>query len=284
MTDESATSDQSSGRYGETMIEVPGTPEEVWQAIATGAGQSGWTFAAEIEPAEGGEMIIHREPFAPTVAVVVASWDPPRSFGYAAAMPGAPSPLATEILVEARSGGSCVVRVVCGFADAGEEWEDLVDSAVEGWRMTLLVLRAYLRRFTGRPVRALDLITLIDPAPADRVAPADRLFTRLGLPGADRVAGRSFRTAAEAPELTGVVEYAGDGYLLLRAEAPHPALIAISCFSMGVDRPLSINLMGRIYGDLDDSRLDRLRARWQTWLERQADHLAADHDHPSAVR
>ncbi len=183
------------GRFGETEIEVPGTPEEVWQAIATGEGHAAWSFAAEIEPADGGEMIIRREPFAPAVAAAVTTWDRPHCFGYTEPVPGAPTPLATEILVEARAGGSCLVRVVCGFADAGDEWEDLVDSAVEGWRMTLLVLRAYLRHFAGRPGRPMDLITMINPAPAGRAAPADALFTRLGLAVSDRVAGSRFTTA-----------------------------------------------------------------------------------------
>jgi hypothetical protein len=254
---------------------VPGTPEEVWQAIATGSGQAAWTFPADLEPGQGGEMIIHREPFAPAVTVAVTSWDRPSAFGYAEPVPGAPAPLATEILVEAKAGGSCVVRVVCGFADVGDEWEDLVDSAVEGWRMTLLVLRAYLKHFAGRPARPLDLITMIDPAPAGRAAPGDELFTRLGLPRKERAAGRRFTTATEAPELSGVVEYADSGYLLLRAQAPYRALIAISCFRMGPDLPISINLMGRVYDPLDEQRLDEARARWRSWLEGQADTLVA---------
>ncbi len=277
MTDDHGPSARGSGRlgrYGETEIEVPGTPEQVWQAIATGPGHAAWMFAADIEPAEGGEMIIHREPFAPRVAVVVTSWDRPHSFGYAERVPGAPAPLATEILVEARTGDSCVVRVVCGFADAGDEWEDLVDAAVEGWRMTLLVLRAYLRSFAGRPVRPMDLITMIDPAPAGRAALADLLFTRLGLPATHRAAGQPFRSAVEAPELTGVIEYAGEGYLLLRAAAPYPALIAISCFRMGPELPISINLLGRIYAPLDDRRLDQVRTPWREWLEREAGSLS----------
>lgn len=292
MTGDHGTGDQGPGsrrrgRYGETEIEVPGTPEEVWQAIATGSGQAAWTFPADREPSEGGEdgeMIIHREPFAPAVTVAVTSWDQPRAFGYAEPVPGAPVPLATEILVEARAGGSCVVRVICGFADAGDEWEDLVDNAVEGWRMTLLVLRAYLRHFPACPARPLDLITMIDPAPAGRVAPADTLFTRLGLAAEDRAAGRRFTTAADAPQLAGVVEYAGDGYLLLRAELPYGALIAISCFRMDLQRPISINLMGRIYDVADDARLDEVRTGWQSWLKEQAGSLAGPHDHQEEPR
>src|SRR4051812_44479172 len=34
-------------------IEVPGTPEEVWQAIATGPGISSWMVPAEFEEKDG---------------------------------------------------------------------------------------------------------------------------------------------------------------------------------------------------------------------------------------
>lgn len=33
-------------------IEVPGTPEEVWRAIATGPGNAAWLFPADIDPGE----------------------------------------------------------------------------------------------------------------------------------------------------------------------------------------------------------------------------------------
>lgn len=270
MTDDHEAEAAGRGYFGETEIEVPGTPEQVWRAIATGRGRAGWTFPTEPASGDGDELIIDREPFAPAVTAAVTSWDQPHRLGYTEPVPGAPTPLATEILVVARSGDSCVVRVVCGFADVGDEWEDLVESAVEGWRMTLLVLRAYLRHFAGRPARSMDLITMIASAPAGRAAPADALFTRLGLPADDRAPGRRFTTATDAPELSGVVEAADAGYLLLRAEEPYPALIAISCFRMGMDLPISINLMGRVYDAPDEARLDRRRSQWRTWLNSQA--------------
>lgn len=258
------------GRYGHAEIEVPGTPEQVWQAIATEQGLAAWGFAADIEPAEGGAMMIHREPFGRDVETVVTNYDPAHSFGFSEPIPGAPSPLATEILVEARSGGSCVVRVICGLADAGEEWEDLVDAALEGWRMSLQVLAAYLRSFPGWSAIAIDVSAVINTAPVDRAAPADALFSRLGLPSEMRAAGEGFRTAPGAPELSGIVDYADAGYLLLRGEAPFPCLMAFSCFPMGPDKPMSINLMGRIYSPPHE-RVAQIRMQWQAWL---ADHTS----------
>lgn len=275
------TDDRSAGRYAETEIEVAGTPEEVWQAIATGPGHASWTFGADIEPVTGGQMIIHREPFGPDAEVIVTDWEPPCAFGFAESNPGVPSPLTTEILVEARSGGICVVRVVCGLADVGDEWEDLVEGVSEGWRMSLLVLRAYLRWFSGRRADSVDVISTIDPPPANRDAPADMLFGQLGLPRADRVAGQRFETAPGSPALSGVVEHASQGYLLLRSEAPYPGLFAISCFPMGSDQPISINLLGRIYAALDAEHLASVTGSWRSWLAEQTTRIVrADHHEP----
>ncbi len=37
-------------------VEVPGTPEQVWEAIATGPGITAWMHPTEIEEREGGSL------------------------------------------------------------------------------------------------------------------------------------------------------------------------------------------------------------------------------------
>ena len=45
---------EASGRRSvQVEFEVPGTPEEVWQAIATGPGISSWFVPAEFEERDG---------------------------------------------------------------------------------------------------------------------------------------------------------------------------------------------------------------------------------------
>ena len=46
--------EESGRRWVQSEVEVPGTPEEVWDAIATGPGVSSWFFPTEIEGREGG--------------------------------------------------------------------------------------------------------------------------------------------------------------------------------------------------------------------------------------
>ena len=45
---------EASGRRSvQVEVEVPGTPEEVWQAIATGPGVSSWFVPTEFEERDG---------------------------------------------------------------------------------------------------------------------------------------------------------------------------------------------------------------------------------------
>ena len=45
---------EASGRRSvQVEVEVPGTPEEVWQAIATGPGISSWFVPTEFEESDG---------------------------------------------------------------------------------------------------------------------------------------------------------------------------------------------------------------------------------------
>jgi uncharacterized protein YndB with AHSA1/START domain len=68
-------------RLVRTEIEVPGTPEEVWAAIATGPGIACWFVPAEVDERVGGEIVTHHGPYGDSKGVVTA-WEPPRRFAY----------------------------------------------------------------------------------------------------------------------------------------------------------------------------------------------------------
>ncbi len=90
---------EPSGRRSiQVEVEAPGTPEEVWQAIATGPGISAWFTPAEFEE-QGGKPVALTLNFGPGIESrsVVTAWDPPRMFAKEADgwFPGSP-PIATE--------------------------------------------------------------------------------------------------------------------------------------------------------------------------------------------
>ena len=80
---------EASGRRSvQVEVEVPGTPEEVWQAIATGPGISSWFVPAEFEERDGKPVAVKLN-FGPGMESrsAVTAWDPPR-------MLASPSPMA----------------------------------------------------------------------------------------------------------------------------------------------------------------------------------------------
>ena len=65
------------------------------------------------------------------------------------------TPLATEFLVEARSGGTCVVRVVSSAYGTGADWENEFWGEMDtGWAPMLDNLRIYLTHFAGQRATA----------------------------------------------------------------------------------------------------------------------------------
>src|SRR6266540_3977399 len=99
--------ERSGRRSIQVEVEVPGTPEEVWQAIATGPGISSWFVPVEFEERDGKPVALTVS-FGPGMEArsVVTAWDSPRMFANESDgwMPGSP-PIANEWSVEARGGG-----------------------------------------------------------------------------------------------------------------------------------------------------------------------------------
>ena len=123
--------DESGRRWVEVEVEVPGTPEEAWQAIASGAGISSWFVPTEFR--EDGTIVADFGPGMESVARVTA-WDPPRKFSAESQDLGPESPpVASEWIVEARAGNTCVVRVVHSLFASTDEWDNQLESWESGW-------------------------------------------------------------------------------------------------------------------------------------------------------
>jgi len=60
-------------------LEVPGTPQEVWKAIATGPGISARFVPSELDEREGGDVVFHLGPDMDAPGTVT-SWCPPERF------------------------------------------------------------------------------------------------------------------------------------------------------------------------------------------------------------
>ena len=147
--------EQSTPRTIDLSVEVEGTPEEVWAAIATGPGISSWFVPTTVEEREGGRTTSIFGP-GPEMSIPgrVAAWEPPHRVLFAGAE--GDQGLAFEWLVEAREGGSCVVRLVNSGFGSGAEWDAQYDGLEQGWRLFLKNLQLHLAHFRGQAGRAMQ--------------------------------------------------------------------------------------------------------------------------------
>ncbi|MFF1909325.1 SRPBCC domain-containing protein [Kitasatospora sp. NPDC058218] len=137
---------------------LPASPEQVWEAIATGPGIDSWFMGRnEVEPREGGVAAIatagHRE------EAVVTAYEPGKRFATRTS-PGEDGRfMAFEYLIEGRGRGSTVLRVVHSGL-LGDDWQDEYDALRRGWPFHLHTLHEYLAHFPDRagvPVFAMAL-------------------------------------------------------------------------------------------------------------------------------
>ena len=143
---------EASGRRSvQVEVEVPGTPEEVWQAIATGPGISSWFVPTEFEERDGKPVAVTLN-FGPGMESrsVVTAWDPPRMFAAQGEGWGGSPPIADEWSVEARAGGICVVRVVHSLFASTDDWDNQLEGTESGWPGFFRILRIYLTHFRGQ--------------------------------------------------------------------------------------------------------------------------------------
>ncbi|HXM54414.1 MAG TPA: SRPBCC domain-containing protein [Candidatus Dormibacteraeota bacterium] len=228
-------------------VSLPATPERVWEAIATGPGQTAWFMPLPVAP-------------DPSLA---AAWDPPRRL--VIRVPGAEGTFqAFEYVIEARAGGTSVLRFVhSGFL--GDDWSDEFEATTDrGWDMYLHTLAQYLAHFDGRP--ATYVAAEAPPSSTgERAWPIllDALGLSVGVAPGDPV-----RLAPEglAPS-TGVVDY------VLAPEAPRAGFFLGARTDAGLYRfhgraPLGMPVAAghHQYGEGVDG--DRAQAAWSAWLGR----------------
>jgi len=256
--------DASGRRSVQAEVEVPGTPEEVWSAIATGRGVSSWFVPTDVEERKGGTITANFGPGMDSLSTIT-TWDPPQRFSADSQDMGWNAPtVATEWIVEARSGGTCVVRVVHSwFADV-DDWDDQFEGHEHGWRVVFRILHLYLAHFRGQHGAVLQLMPA---APEPKQEAWGALKASLGLTASS--IGQRVSASSGAPPLAGVIEYAGEGELaeelLVRLDAPAPGIAHLFALPMGGQIVLPICLY--LYGERAAAVVARDKPMWQEHLK-----------------
>lgn len=256
---------EPSGRRSiQVEIEVPGTVEEVWRAIATGPGVSSWFVPTRMEERKGGEII---STFGPGMdcPAAITKWEPLKRFVAESDLgaPGSPK-MATEWSVEARAGGKCLVRVVHSLFASTDDWDNQLDGLEQGWPAYFRVLRMYLENYKGLPCSAMQFVGFS----TDPEAKAwENAGGQLGLHKPAK--GQKWSAPQGFPRMTGVVDTLGQGMhsntVLLRIDSPAPGSLYAGAFSCGgmVMVCLSIHL----YGDKAKAAVERDQPAWQKWVD-----------------
>jgi uncharacterized protein YndB with AHSA1/START domain len=224
-------------------VEVTGTPEEVWEAIASGPGVSSWFMPTDVDAAAG-TTTTHFGPGMDSVAKITA-WDPPLRYVEESSnfAPGGP-PMATEWTVEAHAGGKCVVRVVHSLFASTDDWDDQLESLESGWPPFFRILELYLARFRGQRCSYFTAMSVV-PGPEEPV----------------------WKSLSSAP-LKGTVEMMREtdhAFKLVGLEAPAPGFAILNTCGMGSQVMASVTFY--LYGEQGAVAAARDEAWWQAWMK-----------------
>jgi uncharacterized protein YndB with AHSA1/START domain len=257
---------EANGRRSvEVDFEVPGTPEEVWQALATGPGISSWFVPTDIDERDGKPVAVNYH-FGPGMEIrsVVTAYDAPRTFAQEGECmtPGSP-PIATEWRIEARGGGICIVRVVHSLFASTDDWDNQLEMAKSGWAGFLNILRIYLAHFSGQRSAIMQVTTPIASTEAEAW---ETLTSGLGVEGVS--VGQRWTTPTGVSPLGGVVELVTeDPYdALLRLDTPGPGIAALGAVTYPDGQSVvAMNLY--MYGGQAAEIVARETPLWHAWFQ-----------------
>jgi len=260
----SVTKESSGRRSVQVEVEVPGTPEEVWQAIASGPGISSWFVPAEFEERDG-KPVAAKLNFGPGMESrsAVTAWDPPRMFVAQGEGWGGAPPLATEWNVEARAGGVCIVRIVHSLFASTDEWDDQLESGETVWLAFFRALRIYLTHFRGQPSTIMQFVV---PYAGTEAEAWDALTAAVGVNGL--TVGRRWTAPAGVPAFGGVAEYYTENPYdaLLRLDEPGPGIAALGAFNCGGPSMVALNFY--LYGDQAAETVAHQTPLWDAWFQK----------------
>jgi hypothetical protein len=167
---------------------------------------------------------------------------------------------ALEYLIEAREGGTCVLRYVHSGIMVGD-WEDQYDGADAHTSFYLHSLGQYVQYFSGRPV---TYVTVNGPSASSTPDALEVLAGALGLTGQETKAesGVGERVRLQVPGLDpieAVVDYRTPQFIGLRSDDALFRFYGRNAFGGNVDAA------HHLFADGVDKAKTELA--WQTWLD-----------------
>lgn len=254
---------EPSGRRSvQVEVEVRGTPETVWAAIASGPGISAWFVPTKLDGHVGGS-VGHDFGGGMASTAKITEWQPPHRFAAEDHWLQNGPTIATEWTVEAKDGGKCIVRVVHSLFASTDDWDNQLESTENGWPRCFRVLRNYLQHHAGQ---AAASFTLMMPSGASAPETWTKLAQAIGIPNT-RV-GLSVRTV-----IGGGVTLAGTVDAVDRTEESHGVMMLVKEPVEGVVLASGMDCMGMqmatlqayFYGPAAEAAAAS-KDHWEKWL------------------
>jgi hypothetical protein len=222
-------------------VVLPATPEQVWEAVATSAGNAAWMFPNEMDPDSS----------------AVTVWEPPRRFAVRQQQGDWFNALEYEI--EAREGGTSVLR----YAHSGifmDDWDTQYDAVQQHTDFYLHTLGEYLRHFNGRPATYVGDVPGGIQGPPSSATPDGfrRLQDALGLDGGVSEGDAVRLTPQGLEPVDGVLDYLRPNFLGVRSGDALYRFFGRNAFGGPVG--MSIHVFA------DGADPEAIKQSWQGWL------------------
>lgn len=249
-------------RFIQLEVEVPGSPEAVWQAIATGPGISSWFVPTTVEERVGGTTTAEFGPGMESSSTITA-WDPPHRFVKEGdgLSPEAP-PVAAEWVVEAKSGGTCLVRVVHSWFASTDEWDGQWEAVEKGWDGFFKILRLALERFPGQASATFGVAGV---GSADGPTALATLTGALGI--TTEVSGAHVASAEGLPTLSGTIVatvHEDEEHMILLADQPGTGIGHLFAMPMGEQVYVSVRFY--LFGESAGKTASEAEPEWSRWF------------------
>jgi uncharacterized protein YndB with AHSA1/START domain len=232
-------------------LEIDASPEDVWEAITTGAGMDAWFMGVnEVERRLGGVVRTTLPGF--TMESTITTWEPPRRFADTSPEDEGGRVMTFAFEIEGRGGGRTLLRVVHSGFLPDDDWETEFDALEDGDPAYISKIGEYLEHFRGR--RAVPVSAFGPQVDRDR---AFAVFIReLGLPPSPAVGDPVDATLESVGRIDGVVDYISRDFLGVRtADAMYRFIHGLGTVSLG----------HHVFADVDRETSDRA---WQAWVDR----------------
>jgi hypothetical protein len=171
--------------------------------------------------------------------------------------------MATEWLVQAKSGSVCSVRVVHSLFASTDDWDDQLEQAVIGWSGFLVNLRLYMQHFRGQTGAILQVKSVVNMTEAEAW---QTLTSAMGVQGL--TVGQHWTGPAGAPPMASKVEHLNDNPCdaLFILDKPLPGIGGLGA-NIYPDGRCVVAMHLYLYGDKAADVVAYGTPLWQKWFD-----------------